>query len=294
MPEFLTNNLPAIALVLAGLCLVAMVVMQAMQISSLRHRVDQLTGGAGEGNLEDVLIQHLESVHAMGQDLDELIARTAVLESSARHHYAHQGLVRFNPFRDTGGDQSFALALLDESDSGFIVSSLHSRTGTRIYAKAIANGKADTTLSTEETQAIEEARAPRTARTTQGTARSRGAVPRDAARAAAGAAPRSAASARVGAAAPVATAASVAEESLAKPTAPSRSAARDGAASVADEPSLEPESEPEAVLESANRPTYGKGQSKGEVAAPPDDGEGEKTGSRPGRRAGEQSTPRAD
>ncbi len=300
MPEFLTNNLPAIALVLAGLCLVAMVVMQAMQISSLRHRVDQLTGGAGEGNLEDVLIQHLESVHAMGQDLDELIARTAVLESSARHHYAHQGLVRFNPFPDTGGNQSFALALLDESESGFIVSSLHSRTGTRIYAKAIVNGKTDTTLSAEETQAIEEARAPRTARTTQGPARSRGAAQRDAARATAVTAPRSAASAQVGVAAPAAPVAPAVEEARAKtPTTPSRSAARDVAAPAVDEPSLEPEAEPEAeaeaVLESANRPTYGKGQSKGEVVSlPDDDGEGEKTGPRPGRRAGAQSTPRAD
>ena len=71
------------------------------------------------------------------------------------------GLVRFNPFPDTGGNQSFALALLDESDDGFVVSSLHSRTGTRIYAKAVVGGKADTSLSTEENEAIDQARARR-------------------------------------------------------------------------------------------------------------------------------------
>ncbi len=180
--SFLTNNLAAIALVLAGLCLVAMIVMQSMLMSAMRRRIDQLTGGAGEGNLEDVLIQHLESVHAMGQDLDELIARTAFLESSARHHFARQGLVRFNPFPDTGGNQSFALALLDESDNGFIVSSLHSRTGTRIYAKSVVAGKTETTLSSEETQAIDEARSRRPARNAQTAARSRAAAaPREAA-----------------------------------------------------------------------------------------------------------------
>jgi hypothetical protein len=163
--DFITNNLAAIALVLAGLCLVAMVTLQAIQLSNLRRRVDQLTGGVGEGTLEDVLVQHLESVHDMGHDVDELIARTAFLESSARHHFARQGLVRFNPFPDTGGNQSFVLALLDESDDGVIISSLHSRTGTRIYAKGVVGGKADTTLSAEEEEAIDDARARRAAKT---------------------------------------------------------------------------------------------------------------------------------
>jgi hypothetical protein len=123
----------------------------------MKQRIDMLTGGA-EGDLEAVLGQHLEIVHEVGQDLDELTARMAVLESSGRHHYARQGLVRFSPFEDTGGNQSFALALLDESDDGLVISSLHSRTGTRIYAKAVSNGNADATTSPEETQAIDQAR----------------------------------------------------------------------------------------------------------------------------------------
>ena len=47
------------------------------------------------------------------------------------------GLVRFNPFEDTGGNQSFALALLDAEGNGWVLSSLHARTGTRVYAKPI-------------------------------------------------------------------------------------------------------------------------------------------------------------
>jgi hypothetical protein len=154
------DNLAAIVLVLAGLGLLSLVFVQTMRINRLSMRIDMLTGGA-EGDLETVLTEHLEIVHEVGRDLDELTARTAVLEASGRHHYTRQGLVRFNPFEDTGGNQSFALALLDESDDGFIISSLHSRTGTRIYAKVVTNGKADTNLSTEEAQAIEEARVKR-------------------------------------------------------------------------------------------------------------------------------------
>ena len=157
--DSITSNLPAIALILAGLGLVTMLVMQALQISQLRQRLDMLTRGVDGESLEGVLDAHLELVHQVSEDLDELAGRTVVLETMAAHHYSRAGMVRFNPFPDTGGNQSFALAMLDESDDGFIISSLHSRTGTRIYAKSIAAGKADNTLSTEEAEAIDLARA---------------------------------------------------------------------------------------------------------------------------------------
>jgi hypothetical protein len=162
--DFLSSNGSAIILVVAGLCLLLMVMIQSLQVSRLNQRISQLTGGVEGGDLEEILNDHLETVHQVGRDLDELTARMAIVESASRHHFAKQGMVRFNPFPDTGGNQSFALALLDESDNGFIVSSLHSRTGTRIYAKAIAAGKADTNLSSEEQDAIDEARAKRQAR----------------------------------------------------------------------------------------------------------------------------------
>ena len=68
--------------------------------------------------------------------------------------FARVGLVRFNPFEDTGGNQSFALALTDVAGDGFVVSSLHSRTGTRVYAKAISDGRSDGALSQEESAAL--------------------------------------------------------------------------------------------------------------------------------------------
>jgi hypothetical protein len=161
--DSITSNLPAIALIIAGLGLTTLLVMQAVQISQLRQRVDMLTRGVNGESLEGVLDAHLELVHQVSEDLDELGSRTAGLEQASLHHYSKVGLVRFNPFPDTGGNQSFALAMLDESDDGFIVSSLHSRTGTRVYAKAIAAGRADNTLSTEEDEAIAMARSRKAA-----------------------------------------------------------------------------------------------------------------------------------
>lgn len=70
------------------------------------------------------------------------------------------GLVRFNPFEDTGGNQSFALALLDAHGDGVIVSSLHARNMTRVYAKAVVGGTSDAALSDEESQALRIAEGP--------------------------------------------------------------------------------------------------------------------------------------
>jgi len=64
-------------------------------------------------------------------------------------------LIRFNPFDDVGGDQSFILVLLNKENSGILLTSLHHRSFTRIYAKPIKNGQGDNiTLSKEEKSAI--------------------------------------------------------------------------------------------------------------------------------------------
>lgn len=281
MVDTIGNNLAVITLVLAGLCLLVIVMLQSLQISRMKHRIDMLTGGA-EGDLEAVLGQHLEIVHEVGQDLDELTARMAVLESAGRHHYARQGLVRFSPFEDTGGNQSFALALLDESDDGLIISSLHSRTGTRIYAKAVSNGKADSTTSPEETQAIDQARnrrgggAAATGRAAAG--RTKAAAAAAVAKAAAPAVnenvaePRPAAAARIGSA-----------------PAPARVAA------AAVKANLVPAIPAVAVRETTERPAAErvKGQVKSTVLDEPG-AESEKSGRKPGRHPAIEAVEQAD
>jgi hypothetical protein len=64
-------------------------------------------------------------------------------------------LLRYNPFEEIGGDQSFVLTLLDNHNSGVIITSLHNRGFTRVYAKTIKNGESESsTLSKEEKTAI--------------------------------------------------------------------------------------------------------------------------------------------
>jgi hypothetical protein len=65
------------------------------------------------------------------------------------------GLVRFNPFKDIGGDQSFSVALLDGNNSGIVITSLYTREINRVYGKPIENGLSKYLLSEEENRALE-------------------------------------------------------------------------------------------------------------------------------------------
>jgi hypothetical protein len=68
------------------------------------------------------------------------------------------GLIRFNPFKEVGSDQSFSVALLNGKDNGIVFTSLYNREGNRVYGKPIKNGKSSYTLSKEEQAAIEKAK----------------------------------------------------------------------------------------------------------------------------------------
>jgi hypothetical protein len=78
----------------------------------------------------------------------------AGLEHRAVTSLQHIGLVRYNPFEDTGSDQSFAIALLDGERDGIVISSLHGRANTRVFAKPVQGGASPHALSAEEEQAI--------------------------------------------------------------------------------------------------------------------------------------------
>jgi hypothetical protein len=146
-----------IALVFAVVVLLVMVVVLARRTARLDRRIASLTKGGDGTTLESTLHANLEKVATLARGVDELASRSAMLERVQRRAIQRVGLVRFNPFEDTGGNQSFALALLDQHGDGVVVSSLHARALTRVYGKAIANGKAEAALSDEEAEALRQA-----------------------------------------------------------------------------------------------------------------------------------------
>jgi hypothetical protein len=139
--------------------LAAAVVGLIRRVRRLGRRLESLTRGGDESSLEDVLGSHLDRVRQVVRDVESVSARTASVERDLVGTFSRIGLVRFNPFEDTGGNQSFALAMLDGNGDGFVVSSLHARAGTRLYAKSVSGGASDAALSDEEGEALRQAMA---------------------------------------------------------------------------------------------------------------------------------------
>jgi hypothetical protein len=142
-------------LVAVGAFAVLIVVVLRLQstVTRLQMHYQRLTRHGG-GNLEAVLERHLDIVDQSAERIAELDATCRALEESLGHAVQRVGLVRFNPFSDTGGDQSFSIALLDGRGDGIVISSLFSRTETRVFAKPIHDGTSKYNLTGEEIEAI--------------------------------------------------------------------------------------------------------------------------------------------
>lgn len=124
---------------------------------TLQKRFNEALSTTNGDSLERVLAEHLKKVDTVAGHLDQLDAayrRLAAIGSLASQKIS---IVRFNPFGDTGGDQSFVLAVLDAQDSGYVLTSIHGREGTRVYVKPIDEGKSKYPLSEEEKRALKQA-----------------------------------------------------------------------------------------------------------------------------------------
>lgn len=151
-----------IVIVLTGLALILLIVTVVLvrQTGRLGARFAAITRGSEERSLEAVLEAHLARVDLVAAELDRIEAHTVSLDRALKRSISRVGLVRYNPFEDTGGNQSFALALLDSHGDGFVMSSLHARNQTRVYAKKVNAGQSDVALSEEEAAALRTALLP--------------------------------------------------------------------------------------------------------------------------------------
>ena len=141
-------------LALACVALAVGIAVVARRTARLERRLQGLTRGEDGRSLETILDAHLDKVYDLAADVGSLATRSTLIETRLAYAIQRTGLVRFNPFEDTGGNQSFALALLDARGDGFIVSSLHARGSTRIYAKSVTRGASEAALSLEEAEAL--------------------------------------------------------------------------------------------------------------------------------------------
>jgi hypothetical protein len=122
---------------------------------SLKNHYNMLISNGNKKTLEGVLTSMTKELSLAKADIAQLLKRCDTIEMNELLHIQKIGLVRFNPFKDTGGDQSFILSLVDAQNTGVVITALYSRSGTRWYAKRVIEGKgAEHELSEEEKKAL--------------------------------------------------------------------------------------------------------------------------------------------
>lgn len=146
--------------ILILLAFIASVGLSVWQWFRLRH-IEQQFGtfftSTDKRSIMQAMNQYADTIKQHGEQITSLSEHAKQLKLISERAHTRVGFVRFNPFSDTGGDQSFCLAVLDAEGSGWVLSSIHARTGNRVYAKQLVLGKSSHTLSEEEATAVTKA-----------------------------------------------------------------------------------------------------------------------------------------
>lgn len=123
----------------------------------LHKKFTHLTKGVSEKDIVELVRTFSTQQESLSTDIDLMNKEFSKIRKDTERFFRKVGLVRYQGFKDTGGDQSFSIALLDQTDSGFIITNLYGRGFSKTYAKLIEGGKSSHPLTDEEKEALVQA-----------------------------------------------------------------------------------------------------------------------------------------
>ncbi len=123
-------------------------------LSKIKKRTRSFFASSEGKDLEEIIYKQIKKTNEVDCEIKKIIRDNEKIKNNLTECIQKVGVIRFNPFGDVGGNQSFVIALLDNSLNGVIIQSLYSREGMRIYSRQIKEGKSEYVLSKEEEEAI--------------------------------------------------------------------------------------------------------------------------------------------
>jgi len=150
---FLDENLFLLLLIIQVLGVIILLAI-GWRLRKLIRQYRRLLTGKGEINLEEVLMSLGERTKRLEERLSLVEEELARNREEALGYLQKWSLMRYKAFANTGGEQSFSLVILDRKGDGVVLSSIYGREESRVYAKAIKNGKSSYPLSEEEEQVL--------------------------------------------------------------------------------------------------------------------------------------------
>lgn len=146
-----------IAQAILSLVLLVVVIICIVKMKKLYRRYDVFMRGKDAETLEDVIMEQMEDIVDLKAQDRANKDSIRITNKNSRASFQKFGIVKYNAFKGMGGNLSFALALLDYTNSGFVINSVHSREGCFLYLKAVERGETDLELGAEEREALEQA-----------------------------------------------------------------------------------------------------------------------------------------
>lgn len=146
-----------IALVVLLLALIGLVVFLLVNYNKLNKKyIDFMTGSDGK-NLEDTILKRFSEIDSLKVSNNINEKSIAAINEELLSVYKKVGIVKYDAFNEMGGKLSFALAMLDKCNNGYVINAMHSREGCYTYIKEIVKGESYITLGEEEKTALEQA-----------------------------------------------------------------------------------------------------------------------------------------
>jgi hypothetical protein len=163
MNDFINNilNLKLEIQVLFAISFLIIIINCILLISNIKKtnkvktKYNRFMNGLSDRNMEELLETCISNVNSVSAKDREIELEINNIERTLIQCLQKVGIVRFNAFDNVGSDLSFAIALLDNNDSGVVISGIYARDSSSTYAKPVLSGKSKYTLSAEEIQAID-------------------------------------------------------------------------------------------------------------------------------------------
>ena len=148
-----------VAVVAGALALVALVLIVVAMIrqAGMRRQYTILQGKDSTESFLAAVARKTVEVEALRNEVDDLAQVLDRARADLAEAVRHVSVVRYDAFGDMGGRMSFSAAFLDDAGDGLVLTTIHARTESRTYMKAVVQGSAETLLSPEEEQAVEAA-----------------------------------------------------------------------------------------------------------------------------------------
>lgn len=156
--EFIRSDTFLIILFVMNIILVIISIIGNVRIKNIRKNGKEFMTKLGDGkDLKEDLDRYMNTVKNTEKEIKDVKKYCKDLSNQLEGCTQKIGIVRYNAYKDTGSDLSFALALLDEKNNGVVLNGIYSREMSNIYAKPIIDGKSTYTLTSQENDAIYQA-----------------------------------------------------------------------------------------------------------------------------------------